>query len=176
MTTTSPRRDPGPLIMWLGHYQPVLIACCLPVLYAGTLSGNPPLQWAGAAVCVPYMGAMFASVIHDSRLCERCAAATPLDPQAAVARWRPALWGFHRLGVPVLVVALAVWVVGGLVHGRPWWEWPVYAVVLASIGVSVWATAKHRDLYPWCPWCRWRDGGDEEEAPDPAPAPEVHVG
>jgi hypothetical protein len=119
------------------------------------------------------MVAMLAETRHARSLCERCAAKTPLDAEAAVAQRRWWLWTFHVTNsVPVLVALCLVYGVAIFL--------PVPKSVPGFLGMTplfvFWAIAAaanlvHRPLEPWCPQCNWGDGGDEEQVPDPEPVP-----
>lgn len=114
---------------------------------------------------------------HSRRLCGACMARTPADPQAAVNRWRKALWlVHHRRAVVVCTILLIVGVLGENVmraHHAAWAASAVDAAVFLALGIWALAGWKHQPLMPWCPWCHWGDGGNSElfpEVPDPAAA------
>ena len=173
----KPGRGDNRALMWLGHHSVHLMVVAIGSSIAEVATGNTQnvvgvindLAW------IVWTVSLFAGWnYHDSRLCERCVAATPLDTQAAVDRWRPALRWEHRLRwrLAVLIVSTALLVWTGSFHPEPWWGWlAVIPAILgySSIFISAW---QHRRLYPWCPFCRWDDGGDEEVSPD-VPAPTV---
>lgn len=114
-------------------------------------------------------------------LCEDCMEETPLDPERAVGRWRPALKGFHLIqdsrarswtwfAILMAVMFAPVPFVGS--H-HPVSKLTADLVILAIIGELLSGRA-HSRLQPWCPWCHWRGKGDDEQVQSPAPvAPEV---
>ena len=86
-----------PALMWAGHYFLWLSLPFAALILAGDGTGRP--GWLGvlaAAGWFVWFAAVFTDIrYHAPRLCERCMGATPLDPQAAVERWRPALRANH---------------------------------------------------------------------------------
>ena len=149
--------------------------------------GTPPLILDGAPrylSLLPVEAVSFTSGRElDHTGAQLVMGATPLDPQAAVERWKPALKADHRNKL-ILLILLAnfVWVFGVgnvLVDGAHWAGIPkhhdVWAYFLQDLSTLIiipayWLIQRvHRDLYPWCPWCHWDDGGDEEKVPDPDP-------
>jgi hypothetical protein len=163
--------------MWLGHYTPGLLITSIGVTVIAAATGDQ-LGVAGDVAVVVWIIAAFSLFIgghyHDSRLCGRCVAAAPLDPQAAIERWRPALWWAHKtLWMSLATFAAVGWFIWlGQYHHVPWWAWiPTVPAALVYAGVFI-SARQHSRLYPWCPWCHWNDGGDEEIAPD-VPAPTV---
>lgn len=166
------RRDP--LLLWLGHFSIWFLWAFIAVAITGDVSHWGFLTWPSGGMTIVMITAMVAGVRHDFRLCERCIAATPLDPQAAVQRWRPVLQAYHRyrLRMAIGLAAIAAFIAVALVRHPPWWL-PVLAVAaFVIIGLLNTIQHRHRRLYPWCPWCRWEGGGDEELVPD-VPAPTV---
>ena len=175
--------DPGgrrynPALMWLGHHSIKLMAAALLIVTAyyltGLYNGPDPVGWAMAGVWLFWYFTMILDErYHTARLCERCVAATPLDPQAAVSRWRPALRVKHaRKAEAAGLILVVVWSFGGpLVVSSHSWPYRAGGVLVALILAGVAGTGwVHRKLYPWCPWCNWGGGGEHEEAPDPDPA------
>lgn len=178
-----------PGLMWTGHYILALLAAYAAVVLATDLAGRPDaLVWTETGLWIWALLLIITSVTyHQARLCRRCAGGTPLDPEAAVEKWRPALRLDHR-NLLVLAVLLAniCWQVltGNLivsgVHalGLPRHH-DVWAYLLQDIpgliivGGYFAVDHIHRKLYPWCPWCHWRDGGEEETVPEPDPGPSL---
>jgi hypothetical protein len=124
-----------------------------------------------AAVVVFIVVQLF-TLAHDDRLCLRCIAESPADPARAVESRRRWLRLFHSAtttaGVAALVVVAAVGVAAGLLI-RPGWGDLVLVLPLATMALTV----VHRRIEPWCPYCDWGRGGDDEDAPDPTPDPDV---
>lgn len=125
----------------------------------------------GFLVLIGMMIGIFHSV--GTRLCEACAAATPLDPARTVKRNRWALWLAHKVYDRsfqfVLVLLVAILGVGQLAKwlDMPWLNAP-FTVLTAGFMFGCW---RHHQLQPWCPYCgRWDDGGEREVVPDPDPA------
>lgn len=179
MTVTEgprPGRGDG-LTMWLGHHNNMLWLGFAALNVAQDALGSPdggPVTWLGNAYTAVFLYSLWAEFrVHNHRLCERCVASSPLDPQAAVGRWRPALRLVHArwvMGV-VIAVLLARIVLGHVFRPVPWWLLATDAAVMASFGCFAVAYWAHRRLYPWCPWCHWGGGGDHEMSPDvPDPA------
>jgi hypothetical protein len=167
---------PGAL-MWTGHYALWMTIPYIVLTVISDTTGQPDWElWAAVpAIMLFYGSVLIDSQYHHARLCDRCFAAAPLDPQAAVDRWRPVLRTYHRRGVVLVFLAaafgwsiLSALLVTGAYHTA--WAYLLHDLPVIVIVTSYWAMSrKHRDLYPWCPWCHWRDGGDEEKAPDPDP-------
>lgn len=170
--TASP--EPNQRGLFLAHH-PLQVGLALLVVDVGTrLPGVPSaVDLAGGIACISLLVAWTTSdVLHlRRRLCLRCARATPLDPQAAVAkkmRWlrlyhytteRPWLWA------GTLIVLVAPIYVFGL-------KWLSPLVWIPAVGLPVLAWV-HMPLQPWCPFCHWDDGGDEEPSPEPTPDPSI---
>lgn len=177
MTTEErPGRGESRLLMWAGHYSAYLF---LPVVAASIITSPLPAGFWAWATLPLWIAWVFSLIIgegyHQERLCERCIASSPLDPQAAVERWRPALrWEHDRRLKLIVMLAVLAWIVGSNLvwkHMQPWWVYVLSALAMLVLGGSYIATYQHRRLYPWCPWCHWDDGGGEEISPDvPAPA------
>lgn len=174
--------------MWAGHYEPAFMAASLAAFTAGDLTRHryPALTVFADLTVLAWLAATIAGMRwHEPGLCERCAAATPLDPQAAVTRWKPALRLAHSRWFRAAAVATVLaWDLAGSVtmsvngrhvFGMPGGPWYYAAVLLLGIPAyallaSVVLTGrKHRQLYPWCPYCNWDDGGEEETIPEPDP-------
>lgn len=153
-----------PLIWWFSAGSAVVTAI-VPDLVG---------SWAAWTISLSLLLAIVAGIKHQRSLCARCAAATPLNTEAAVekdGRWlrmfhwlyehsRLASWGLVGL------IAAEVVVSGGLGQA-------VGALVNVLLGLQVFLGLKHRVLAPWCPWCHWGGGGDDEVAPEPAPPPSI---
>lgn len=168
---------PERLAMWLGHYSTALLLAATAASVADAAMGQPDglVNWILSAVWVAAIAAFMTDMgRHREHLCERCIAATPLDPQAAVTRWRQVLRLQHeRRPMLALFGVILAWdfASGSLFRHPPGWVLAVNALVAVIIGASYAITWKHRQLYPWCPFCRWDEGGAHEVSPDvPAPA------
>jgi hypothetical protein len=175
-----------PALMRFGHYALWLVIPFMAVVIANDAAGRPGwLTWAAGGAQFGWFGALFTNVsYHAARLCERCGRATPLDPQAAVEQWKPALRLEHRQGfVLVILAANLAWTLAAgslLVNGTHALGLPAHHVIWAYLLQDVPAVLiisgfflverVHRDLYPWCPWCKWGKGGPPELVPDPDPA------
>ncbi len=168
---------PEKAAMWLGHYSTLFLLAAVAASVADDAMGQPggPVDWALSALWLVWIAALMTDMgRHREHLCERCIAATPLDPQAAVTRWRRVLRLHHeRRAMIALFGGVLAWdfASGALFKHPPAWVLTVNALVSVIIGASYVVTWKHRQLYPWCPFCRWGDGGEHEVSPDvPAPA------
>jgi hypothetical protein len=162
--------------MWLGHYSTVLLLAAVATSVADDATGQSQgaLEWAASAVWLAWIAAFTADIgRHQERLCERCIAASPLDPQAAVTRWRGVLRLHHarRAGLALLGGIIAWDVVNSLFRHPPAWALAIDALTAVVLGASYAVTWQHRRLYPWCPFCRWGEGGAHEVSPDvPSPS------
>jgi hypothetical protein len=162
--------------MWLGHYSTVLLLAAVATSVADDATGQSQgaLEWVTSAVWLAWIAAFMTDVgRHQERLCERCIAASPLDPQAAVTRWRRVLRLHHaRRAMLALLGGIIAWdVVNGLFRHPPAWALALDALTAVVLGASYVVTWQHRRLYPWCPFCRWDEGGEHEVSPDvPSPA------
>jgi len=165
------------LLMTAGHYGAWLIAGLIPVTIATSNKGiyDGPAGIAGTILVTLLLGSWLAGTAQHTRsLCGRCAASTPLDPQAAVRRWRPVLKIMHSRRAACLSVTVAGLLIGSAF--LPGGQTASPAIIMACSGIAgaTWlqiASTRHQRLQPWCPWCHWDDGGDEEvtpEVPDPA--------
>lgn len=178
MTLTGDRgRRRDRLVLWLGHHSlPFLwVYVAVTVVADAWHPGYISAAWGAATVI--WFASFLAAARHDARLCGRCMAATPLDPQAAVQRWRPVLRAYHRRRFPVIVMAVfLVTLPAGLLlmqhkHGYAYAGYALNGIAYLAIGLMYTVERRHRLLYPWCPWCHWNDGGDFEASPDvPDPA------
>ena len=167
----------GPEIPWmmaLGHYMPHAYAAAVAASVAWDAAGQPHgwlssvSHWAWWLAFVP----MAAHLIqHMHRLCARCAAHTPLDPEKEVRRWRPALRlchveAFYLIWLGVIGLQALADETGSPGTLRYAGDAAATLVLLAFV-VCVW---RHNLLQPWCPWCNWPKGGEHEAVPDPDPA------
>jgi hypothetical protein len=162
----------GAAMMWAGHRLIPVVAIYSAYAIPYALLGQPggPLEWGADAFEMAFLFVFWSEIRwHGKRLCERCAAKTPLDPQAKAARWRPALLAAHRMTPYLLIgVALSIWL---NMLGEALWVRGAN-VALVVVFFLVWLSLHvHDRLRPWCPWCDWGKGGKEEvspEVPDPA--------
>jgi hypothetical protein len=164
--------------MLAGHYSFAILALAAVLLLADDLTGEHYTALSGTRTGVWTVWFITSALIdrkfHLSRLCDRCAAGTPLDPQASVERWIRFLRLDHAVG-RTLLLALAF-------LALVWWGERQHTWLSAAVDIMfvLWLVAlstaeyMHRKLYPWCPYCHWDDGGDHEEAPD-VPAPVVEA-
>jgi SNF family Na+-dependent transporter len=171
--------------MFAGHYASLALLATVALAVADDATGQrvTALVWTAGVAFIVCIASMFVGFgYHSARLCERCIAASPLDPQAAVDRWDLVLRFDHENGRKFLayVILFAVdiaanWRDGsswlGPVHSN-WWGYVADIVFVLFIGVVYGAEYRHRRLYPWCPYCHWGSGGDHEpkmvDDPDPA--------
>jgi ABC-type transport system involved in cytochrome c biogenesis permease component len=176
MTVSNDPRPANRFLMLAGHYAYLGLVAVVVVDVAddGAAFHVPGLRIAAGAVWILWLVAALLADdrYHTSRLCERCIAATPLDPQAAVERRMRWLQLHHETRWQMLAlvpaVALELWL--GTSHG--WLSIAADLLLICVISLSFGSEYIHRRLYPWCPMCRWRDGGDHEVSPD-VPAPVV---
>jgi hypothetical protein len=167
----------GAAALWLGHYSDPLLWTAIAVSIGdyATRERYWPVLAAAVVVWAVAVTAQVADVRrHREALCERCIAVVPLDPQAAVARWKGVLRAHHARVAMVAMMATVVAWDGAFAAFRhpPWWAYAVAVLAAVALGVSTLVTWQHRRLYPWCPFCHWDDGGDHEPSPD-VPAPSV---
>lgn len=124
---------------------------------------------------IAFFLAIFLNNKHFGEMCERCLGKMPLNPDAAVKRWKWALRSVHKIinfGAKKLI-AFAVIFCG--IYQIAWYTLPHYSItnnVLYSVaGVTVGAfsvmASKHQQLQPWCPWCRGNGGHAHSEQPNP---------
>lgn len=163
--------------MWLGHYSTAFLLAAVTVSVADDATGqsNGGVQWRATVAWTAWILAWAAGDHrHREHLCERCIAASPLDPQAEIDRWRRVLRLHHaRRAMIALFGGIIAWdfASDALFRHPPIWVLALDAVTVVVLGASYVVTWKHRQLYPWCPFCRWGDGGEHEVSPDvPAPA------
>ena len=170
----EPGERKGRMMMAAGHYLIVPTTAWAVYSIGYGFEGIPPgpADWAQEALFTAFMACFYCDLRwHSMRLCERCAALTPIDPQTSVRRWRQALRSVHLVKdrKAALLAFVAITVAPALTHGAvSRWLYVVAAAVVGSFWVATW---RHGRLRPWCPWCNWGKGGDEEvspEVPDPA--------
>jgi hypothetical protein len=173
MPDPSPRDDRT--MMLLGHYGIFVLGAYAAYDIWDDLAGQPHGWPRGvlSVFVVAFIACWYSEMRwHGRRLCERCARQSPIDPDRAVRRWRPALRWAHmeRAHKACLAVYLA------LVMTELAWNMDGYRryadIAVVSFIVFTWVIQRaHSALQPWCPWCDWGEGGDEEvfpEVPDPA--------
>lgn len=160
-------------MMFAGHYVVHAYALAALAQTAWDLAGRPG-GWAEETtgqLWIVVLGCIFAEYAqHMNHLCERCARATPLDPEPKVRRWKALLRLVHVnslfwiwLGIGIIRIVIAHVTRGAVLLGSD----------LACTGVTtvlMFSVLQHRRLQPWCPWCNWPKGGEHEEVPDPDPA------
>jgi hypothetical protein len=167
--------------MWLGHYEVAFLLAAVGISIAGDALSTPdPLGWTGTAAWTAWLVTLAADIrFHRWQLCERCISHAPaLNPQAAVDRWKRALWFSHQrlLQVVLMLVVLGfIFLSGfGFGHHEQPWQYAIDALALTLLaGVTV-ARYEHGRLQPWCPWCHWGKGGEEEVSPPVPEVPAVH--
>jgi hypothetical protein len=175
---------PG-MIMWTGHYFPVLVIVLGITILISDAAGRPRWSlWIVYPLLVIWFANMtFGTRFHDAKLCTRCGEATPLDYQGEVEKWKPALRLEHRPWLIFAILAATITfsvainhllIIGIRQAGLPphHYVWAYFLQdipIIIAIAASYTADWQHRRLYPWCPWCHWGDGGDEEFVPDPDP-------
>ena len=162
-------------LMWFGHYSVYVLGVAILAAIGIDGLGSPHglTRWLGVIPWLTWLAVIFFAIPHHQhRLCERCAAQLPADPQATSERWRPAFWFEHSKwryapsAVLIAFVAATWWV-----HGWPLWFYLANSALLAGIWVGYLAMWEHVRLQPWCPWCHWGEGGDEEVSPEtPVPS------
>lgn len=170
--------DEAPALMRAGHLMPWIASAWAAYSIANDALGEPwdgAWRWTNGIAAAALLYAVLGSVIHGRRLCERCAAHTPLSPEESVARWKPGLRFCHRERlVKASLIAVMAWnlAVYRTVPAHAWWRYAIDIAVVIYICGFVWLAWQHSRLQPWCPWCRWDKGGDKEPSPD-VPAPVV---
>ena len=167
MPTLSKDRPEHPKMMWLGHYKDWFTGLyALGMITAATVRDQAYTVPLATAVIFIWLVAWYSDGrIHKNNLCERCIAASPLDPQKQVDKWKPALWASHSpwiLTLPLIGV-VAIFIKSSS-YSLPWIALHVFGMIL--IFLTTIPERAHRKLYPWCPYCHWGDGGDEEIVPD----------
>jgi hypothetical protein len=162
----------------LGHYSSHIMAGVTAIAIPNDLTAGRiiPLTWISAVAWMIWMASIYAEArYHSEHLCERCIAATPLDPGAAVKRWKPALWWKHSKISAAALIIVFIWSLSATVSVIGGWLWyALGAPLLLILAGTIFAMHQHHRLYPWCPWCHWPDEGGEEVVPD-VPAPTVHA-
>lgn len=189
--------QPGPLrlLIWVGHYQARVQLVTTPLFWllpaaVAVVTDSRAVDWVVTVLVLAAVPVIMVTFIgkdlHDRSLCLRDTETdleTVLDPEGAVNRNRNRLRWYHRRWATYLVGgASIIWAAtNGLLTRQA-----SFPVRLGALGLAVLITgavlyllvlvpATHQRLRPWCPWCHWRDGGDEEAAPDPAPDPVSHA-
>ncbi len=175
----GPRKD-NRFLMWAGHHSIRLMIPAVVLVVAFTVAGRPggdsgPLSWVVTAVWLTWFVTIMVDFnYHEARLCERCIAATPLDPQKAVNRWDRVLRISHsKKALITMTFLVVVWFFTApwITAEHHWWGNAINVAALLVVAVIVTTMHVHRRLYPWCPYCRWGGrGGQEEAVPDPDPA------
>jgi hypothetical protein len=154
----------------------------------------------GTVCTVAFVLGAVATLGHDESKCLACLEDFPIEQaealaeryegslrvfhlfvlsQAAVMRLPAAVWSLIRrkpvylspsvsmiaalmmLGAPLMVVSI-------LFVPTPWGS----IVSMSCMSVLMVVSGRHRRFQTWCPWCRDdNDGDDNEQVPDPDPAP-----
>jgi hypothetical protein len=169
---------PAKAAMWAGHYSTFILLAAVAASVAYDAAGRPGggvIDWAMDVAWLAWVASFTADArVHRERLCERCIAASPLDPQAVVTRWRQVLRLHHdRRTMIVIYGAIVAWDLGSasLFRHPSAWALAVDALTVSVLGATYVVTWQHRRLYPWCPFCSWGDGGPQELSPDiPVPS------
>lgn len=168
----------------LAHFAPVgFLIVCAWAFSAGVFGGFVRSWPISGPVLLLLLMVIIATAVHPGLLCTRCASRTPLDGQAAAARYDHSLRWYHRSRVARLLptgVVFAV-LVATLVFGLPEATVRFGCVMLfmnLSFDLTTWN--RHLMLVPWCPYCRrgqsgWEDHGPREPSPVPAPSDESRV-
>jgi hypothetical protein len=178
------REDPmpgeeRPAVMWAGHYSLAILVVVIGGLIALSAAGRVH-GWRLDVTTVLTMAWLFILLVadphHDRRLCERCAAATPLDPESAARHWHPAFIVAHSKIIKYIPMIFIVGLIAFTWHvkGQPLWEYVANSVGLFLSFLVYMSSWQHTRLQPWCPFCNWGHGGEHEEVPD-VPAPTVSV-
>lgn len=165
--------------MRIGHNSWLIIVGISAVFITDNLLGDPQhgswlfLHWLSNLALILFFWTLWCDFrVHSRQLCEKCVAASPLDPQRSVQRWRPFLKLQHGPVMKRFIIAMVAWFAISLfITGNPRWTYYVAVAVQLSVVFFVVIGHWHSKLQPWCPWCHWDDGGDEEispEVPDPA--------
>lgn len=157
------------VVLWLGHFQVYFLAVSFCLTSVSLFF--PAAAWLSdlsLAAVIAWIAAYIADdFVHRRRLCERCIAGSPDDPQAAVRRWKPLLCIWHHHGLRFLLFAVLV----GCLYGSSVLRFPHPAVIAFNLCLLGWiccgylSSSQHLRLGPWCPWCRWGEGGAEEMSP-----------
>jgi len=162
-----------------GHLSPhVLIGAivsCIVLVLRPLPPGSVASLLAPAILVTGVLFSWLAMRQHDSRLCEYCVAAMPMNPAEAASRYRGRLAVAH-LGSDRKVVAAYLLVLVGssvfLVDGSPALRVVgpyLWSAVQATMIYLVLCHTTHRRLQPWCPQCRG-DDGDQAVDRDPTPS------
>lgn len=161
----------------IAHWHPVITITILVGLFVAPVLGGP--TWISVVLILAYFATSYITGGHLYALCSRCAARTPLDPEAAVKRHHRALSYTHRtrrtaltIYLPVAAVLVAAIFIQNLVVA---WLYALALVVFyVDSAIGSYALLRHRTLQPWCPWCRhWRDDDEDTPAPQPVPTGEA---
>lgn len=166
---------------WLGHYWIQLLV--------GFDIVSAPLLWlhhswfsvvVNCVVVVPATLLLLHGMAHEVKLCEPCAAKTPLDGHGAAVKrartlrtvhWTAAPVGGRRFSVPRgLLLYVALLASGFVLPSGPWWGVGDSAVIDGVFYGWIVAWRVHQRLQPWCRQCHWGDGGEEEFVPEPDPS------
>lgn len=156
---------------WLAHRAPWVLFTVLGAVIAHDLFDSSSSLVFMAELVMVLLGwvTIVISGRHEMKLCERCAAAIPLDPTAAAIRYRWALWLHHRRGrffLATLTVCMVLWF---LSISRVLSDIAAYGPLMVIYRAGL----RHRPLVRGCPECRgWRgDGGAGPPAVTPDPLP-----
>lgn len=166
------------------HYSRFFLIGYYAISIAYTVLGTHLGGWMGVVRSVICLFTLYCIISHDAKLCEVCMSNFPLDPDAAVAKRRGWLRGFHIIDgrilslprglllfsliilSPVVVVQILEW--AGVLSVKLGYRIasPTMYVLLALWYMGTW---HHNRLQPWCPWCRDGDDGRESAEPEGPP-------
>ena len=162
-----------------GHLSPHVLTAAILACIGLVLRPLPPGSVASLVAPAVLVGGVLFSWVsmrqHDSRLCEYCVAAMPVNPTEAAVRyrWRLAVahLGSDRKVVAaylLLLVGSSVFLMGGSTVLRTVGPY-AWSAVQATMIYLVLCHTTHRRLQPWCPQCRGDDGDDAVDR-DPTPS------
>lgn len=150
----------------IGHYAPWILAGVVGVLIVTTVlpAASAVLPWPLSLALLPL--ALFVGVsiiVHNRQLCERCAAALPLDASATAGRYGLRFRVAHLFqGRLFAFCYLAVVAASFVFYSDPVGRFGT-ALVESSLVYLLFVYVTHQRLQPWCPYCR--SGGDDHTVP-----------
>jgi hypothetical protein len=151
-----------------GHLSPHALIGAIMACIVLVLRPLPPGSVASLVAPAGLVGCVLLSWVamrqHDSRLCEHCVAAMPINPTEAASRYRSRLAVAHLGSDRKAVAAYLLVLVGSsvfLLGGSPTLSLVgpyLWSAVQATMIYLVLCHTTHRRLQPWCPQCRGDDG------------------
>jgi hypothetical protein len=161
----------------LAHFQPLILLLFIVINLASVYPRHNTTFSTISFLCLSLvLVSIFAESHHERRLCERCAAATPVDGEAAVQRRRPWL-RFQHWHSRHRIFGVILWAAGLVIPLMTHFEFEAaltYLPLYLYWSAETMANLRHRPVMPWCPQCKGWGWGEDIYAPITGPTGQGH--